>query len=115
VKPKDFHWNESHQKAYEQLKGLLVAAPVLAHPNFSRPFILDTDRSDTHIGVVLSQMDSREEEHPISFFSRKLSPAEHNYSVMEHECLATVDGSDFFKPYLINHEFLLHVDHQPLL
>lgn len=92
-----------------------MAAPVLAHLDFSRPFILDTDGSNTHIGAVLSQMDLKEEEHPIGFFSCKLSPAELNYSVTEHECLAMVDGSNFFEPYLIDHEFLLHVDHQPLL
>jgi hypothetical protein len=41
--------------AFEELKNRLVSSPILAHPNFSKKFILDTDASNEAIGAVLSQ------------------------------------------------------------
>ena len=48
-------WTEDCQEAFEALKGKLTKAPILAHPDLSRPFILDTDTSNNAIGAVLSQ------------------------------------------------------------
>lgn len=42
---------------------------VLAIPTFSLPFILETDASGSAMGVVLMQ-----DNHPIAFFSKQLSP-----------------------------------------
>ncbi|XP_061165067.1 uncharacterized protein LOC133174042 [Saccostrea echinata] len=50
-----FNWTLECQEAFEKLKHHLVTAPILAHPNFSLPFILDTDASQVGLGAVLSQ------------------------------------------------------------
>ena len=42
-KQQKFAWSEDCNKAFELLKNNLVEAHVLAHPDFSQPFILDTD------------------------------------------------------------------------
>lgn len=42
-----------------------MTVPVLATPNFSQPFILETDTSDIAMGTVLQQ-----QFHPITFFSK---------------------------------------------
>ena len=53
----------------------MVEAQVLAHPDFSKPFIIDTDASDAAIGAVLFQnIDGQE--HTISYASRTSSNAE---------------------------------------
>lgn len=71
------------QSSFETLRRLLVTAPVLAFPDCSREFILDTDASDTGLGAVLS-------ERVIAYVSRVLTRAERHYCVTRRELLAVV-------------------------
>ena len=48
-----WEWADAQQRAFEALKHALCEAPVLALPNFNRPFTIETDASDTAIGGVL--------------------------------------------------------------
>lgn len=48
-----FLWTEIEATAFQTLKTALVSAPVLALPNFQKPFIIETDASDSGIGAVL--------------------------------------------------------------
>ena len=41
-----FVWTKKCQNSFEELRQRLTSAPILAHPDFSRPFILDMDASD---------------------------------------------------------------------
>ena len=54
-KGKKFVWSTECQHAFELLKAKLTDTPILTYPDFSKPFILDTDASDQSIGAVLSQ------------------------------------------------------------
>ena len=40
-----FQWTELHQKSFEKLKLALTSAPVLAYPDYSKPFLLEMDAS----------------------------------------------------------------------
>lgn len=44
-----FKWNTEYNEAFEKLKCHLTSAPILAHPDFSLPFVLDTDASQVGI------------------------------------------------------------------
>ncbi|CAC5369044.1 unnamed protein product [Mytilus coruscus] len=69
-------------KSFKDLKRALSEAPVLATPDFNKPFILQTDASDAALGAVLSQnIDGNE--HPISYISRKLLPREQHFATIE--------------------------------
>ncbi|GFU03035.1 retrovirus-related Pol polyprotein from transposon 297 [Trichonephila clavipes] len=68
-------WNISCQNAFEELKTRLSKNPVLYSPDFTKPFIIQYDASNLGIAVVLSQV-CENEEHPIMFLNKKLSPAE---------------------------------------
>ena len=54
--PSKFVWTTECQTVFDELRSRLVSPPILAHPDFSRPFILDTDASDIGIKSVLSQL-----------------------------------------------------------
>jgi hypothetical protein len=56
---------------------------VLALLNFSKPFALETDASDSGIGVVLLQ-----EGHPLAFLSKALGPKSKGLSTYEKEYIA---------------------------
>ena len=50
-----YEWNEKHEKAFTSLKKALETQVVLAHPQFGKPFIVDTDASDIGLAGILSQ------------------------------------------------------------
>ena len=49
-------WTEGCMNAFFELKKLLMSSPLLALPNFSLDFVLDTDASGDGLGAALSQM-----------------------------------------------------------
>jgi len=59
---------------------------LLAYPQFDKPFIIHTDASHTQLGSVISQ-----DNKPIAFYSRKLSPTQTRYTTTERELLAIVE------------------------
>ena len=61
-------WTRECQEAFEDLKGAIMADPVLALPDHAKPFEVHTDASDYAIGGALMQ-----EGHPIAYESRKLN------------------------------------------
>jgi hypothetical protein len=48
-------WTQDRQDSFKRLKSLMAESPVLAYPDYSKPFVLYTDASDVGIGAVLLQ------------------------------------------------------------
>ena len=82
--------NEKCDKAFIELKEVLTRVPILFTPDWTKPFILQTDASAFGLGYVLSQIDGTGEEHPIAFTSKILLQRERNYSAIERKALAIV-------------------------
>lgn len=112
-----FHWSDSSQQAFENAKALLICAPVLAAPDFSKPFRLAVDASDFGAGAVLLQVAADGVEHPICFFSKKFSPQQRVYSTVEKEALALVLAVQHFEVYIGSSTcpVMVYTDHSPLV
>ena len=71
-----FKWDSQHQESFDRLKDALTSSPILAYPNYDKPFILETDASLKGLGAVLSQEDDEGNFRVISYASRMLKPYE---------------------------------------
>ncbi|XP_057195726.1 uncharacterized protein LOC130557734 [Triplophysa rosa] len=111
--PETLVWTAKAEAAFRDLKRALTSSPVLYAPDFGCQFILQTDASDTGLGAVLSQV-LEGEEHPVTYISRKLSPAETRYAAVEKEALAVKWAVLELRYYLLGRSFTLITDHAPL-
>lgn len=106
-------WSEDEDAVFEQLKEALTKAPVLQPVDPTKPFTVRTDASAYAVGAVLCQGEG-EEEHPVEYASRLLTPAERNYATIEKEALAIVWAMKKFRGYLDGSQITIATDHQPL-
>ena len=83
--PSIVRWTERCGDSFNRLKECLCSEPILRCPDFSLPFVLQTDASGRAIGAVLSQVVGDGEEHPVVYYSRKLLPREEKYSTIEKD------------------------------
>ena len=111
--PDRIAWSEAADQAFVTLREALFSELVLITPDFASPLIVHTDASEVGLGGVLSQVRA-EDEHPITYVSRKLLPNERNYSTVEKEALAIKWTLDKLRYYLLGREFTLVTDHAPL-
>lgn len=118
VSPKTpFQWSEKCQSSFEAAKALLCSAPVLAAPNFVRPFKLEVDASALGAGAVLLQEDDRGIDHPVCYFSKKFLKHQLHYSTIEKEALALLLALQHFEVYLRSSPVptIVFSDHNPLV
>ena len=105
----DFVWTPEAEHAFQTLKDAVMMAPVLALPNFTKPFTVETDSSGSGMGVVLSQ-----EGHPIAFFSKQFCPKLLRSSSYVCELAAITATVKKWRQYLLGHHFVILTDHQSL-
>ncbi|XP_066380414.1 uncharacterized protein [Miscanthus floridulus] len=92
-----------------QLKEALCQSPVLALPNFARPFCIETDASDNGIGAVLMQ-----DGHPLAYLSKSLGPKSRGLSTYEKEYMAILLAIQSWRSYLQFQEFVILTDQKSL-
>lgn len=100
-----YQWTPNTESAFHILKQALISAPVLALPDFSQQFIVDTEACDVGIGVVLSQS-----EHLLAYVSRALGPRNKGLSVYE-EYPAILLAVEQSRSYLQLGDFVICTDH----
>ncbi|KAL0350609.1 UNVERIFIED_CONTAM: hypothetical protein Sradi_4210100 [Sesamum radiatum] len=83
----------------------MVIDPVLALPDISKPFTVETDALDFALVGILMQ-----DGHPVAFESRKLKDVEWRYSVHEKELLVVVHCLRLWRHYLLGSPFVVKTD-----
>ena len=115
----EFKWTEDCQIGFDNLKQALTSAPILAYPDYSKPFILETDASLKGLGAVLSQRRKDNTVRVIAYASRSLRPGEKSmkdYSLAKIELLALKwSVCEKFKDYLLGSKFTVYTDNNPLV
>jgi hypothetical protein len=82
-------YSEEEAANFVKLRDDLKGEPILAHPDWTKPFELHTDACKLGLGAQVVQKVDKVER-PISFASRSLTSSEYNYSQWELECLSIV-------------------------
>ena len=67
------------------------------------------DASDVAVGAELLQ-----NEQPVAFYSKKLTPTEARYHVTDQELLAIYQACMKWRQYLHGHKYNIYTDHKPL-
>jgi len=109
LKKEAFRWTEAAEEAFARLKHAMTTTPVLALPDFTKLFVIESDASGVGIGAVLMQ-----EGQPLAFTSKALSPLHLSMSVYDKEMLAIVHVVTKWRPYLIGRRFQIRTDHRSL-
>ena len=108
------------RQAFEHLKATCLQAPILAFPDFNKPFLLETDASGRGLGAVLSQKQADGRYHPIAYASCVMNETEQRYHSNKQEFLAlkwavTEQFDEYLSPYGKNrNKFVVRTDYNPL-
>ena len=109
---KDAHYRitDIHKQAFASIKSEFSAKITLPYFSKDKETLLQTDASKKGFGAVLIQ-----DNKPVYFASRTLTPSEKNYQNLERKCMAAVWGMEKFHYYLYGGHFTLQTDQKPLV
>ncbi|KAE8795284.1 putative retrotransposon protein [Hordeum vulgare] len=109
LKKDSFCWTELQTTAFNNLKQAMIKARVLALPDFSEPFTLETDASRVGLGAVMMQKGR-----PLAYYSSTLCPKNAALSTYEKEALAIIAALNRWRHYFLGNDLIIKTDHQSL-
>jgi hypothetical protein len=109
LKKEGFSWGEAAAAAFATLKMAVTTVPVLAMPDFTKPFVVECDASSHGFGAVLIQ-----DRHLIAFFSRPVADRHYALAAYERELIGLVQAVRHWRPYLWDRRFIVKTDHYSL-
>ena len=105
LKKDQFNWNAAAEESFQQLKKSMVSVPILALPDFTKPFIIETDVSGTGLGAVLIQ-----DQRAVAYYSHALPLRARIKSVYEGELMAIAFAIQKWQPYLLGRRFVVRTN-----
>lgn len=109
LKKGGFMWNDKAEESFNKLKKAMTETPVLALPDFEKTFVIETDACRNGVGAVMMQ-DNR----PIAYMSKVLSPKHLGLSTYEKEMMAVIMAVQKWREYLLGHQFIIRTDHEAI-
>ena len=110
-------WTEIYQKSLKELIEHLTNPPIMAYPDYEKPFIVHTDACQDSLGAVLYQRQDGQIR-VIAYASRALTPAEKNYHLhagkLEFLALKWAIVEQFRDYLYYAPEFTVYTDNNPL-
>jgi RNase H-like domain found in reverse transcriptase len=82
-KNKKFEWSNDCQEVFNTMKKQFTEEPVLLMPDQSKLFQIKSDASKVATGMVLTQLDSNGDQHPIAFLSKTFTETERKYKIYD--------------------------------
>ena len=104
-----WHWEKQQKTSFKAIKESLTLAPVLGYYDAQKVLTLQVDASSTGLGAALIQ-----ENQPVAYASKALTPTQQKYGLVEKELLAVVFGCSKFAEYIVGHHVTVESDHKPL-
>ena len=108
-----FTWSKNQEDAFATLRDALIKPPILAYPDYEKPYYLETDASNEAAGYILSQKFDNKLK-PIAYSGKRLNCHQKNYDTTEKEALAIVLGFQQFDSFLRGNKVYVLTDHKAL-
>ncbi|KAA0063711.1 DNA/RNA polymerases superfamily protein [Cucumis melo var. makuwa] len=104
-----FEWSDKCEQSFQELKKILVTAPILALPATGKDYVIYCDASRLGLGCVLMK-DGK----AIGYASRQLKEHECNYPTHDLELAAVVLALKIWRHYLFGEKCHIFTDHKSL-
>ena len=104
-----YSWNATYQVTFDKLKSLVCEDTTLRYFNTKKPVTIQVEASNKGLGATLIQDDG-----PVTFTSKVLTPTEQRYANNERELLACIFGAELFRTYVFSRHFTIKSDHKSL-
>ena len=109
VKSKKFQWGPEQQKAFDEMRFLMVTDCVLVFPDHNKPFMVESDASNYQLGAVIKQ-----EGRAVAYYFCKLTLVQKNYTTIEKELLSVIEMLHTFCTMLLGAKIVVKTDHKNL-
>ncbi|MGZ6453674.1 MAG: reverse transcriptase domain-containing protein [Bdellovibrio sp.] len=110
-----YSWTLDHESSFKFLKQKMIEAPILAFPDLSRDFYLQSDASKVGAGAVLFQLNDLNRRCVVSYASWLFSNTQRRYNTTERELLGLILAVRKWKPFFYHTKFYAETDHEPLV
>ena len=104
-----FHWEQVHEKAFNDLKSLLSNPDCLRYYDVKKPVTLQVDASHGGVGAALIQ-----DEGPVAYASKAMNETQQRWAQIEKELFAVLFACKRFHQYVYGKPVTVESDHRPL-
>ena len=104
-----FRWLDIHDKAFSDLKSILIDSQAFRYYDVTKPVTLQVDASQHGLGAALIQDNG-----VIAYASKALNKTQRGHAQIKKELLAIVFGCKRFYQYVYGKTITIETDHKPL-